>query len=241
MGVNGRLAQNFVFLKSSICLYLYFQIQNAQNKALLMQLETSTATPTETELAPEVVGVDEAEYALQKFEALKLLNDDYANATFDEARQLFEEIKNENGDIPASVSFEYALINDLLLPAREKRDLAEKAKRLFTSVYTNCSHLSSWMRKIYPFCSDRHKRSTFFGNLTKIDTIRRLPLSKIDTIRRLPLRLPKCHPRAHAQVLNPTPNDYKISPGPLIFMAVASSLGLLSSLVLICKAFCCKN
>lgn len=210
-----------------------------------MQLETPTEiasqTPTEitsqqedqvspTDIAsvPENVGSDEAEqlleYALQKFEALKILNNDYANATFEEARQMFEQIKTENGDIPASVSFEYALLNDLLLPARKKRDLKEKAKRVFAFAYTNCTQLSSWMRKIYPFCSDRTKRSTTmrFSNLT--DVFRRFT--------------PKC--QAHV-LTPPTPNDYRISPAPLIFMAVASSLGLLSSLILICKAFCCQH
>lgn len=195
-----------------------------------MRQETTSETETESAVTPEIVSEpniarsDEAEYALQKFEALKLISNDYANATFEEARQLFEQIKDENANIPASVTFEYALINDLLVPAREKRDLSEKTRRLLTSVQANCSMLSWWMRKIYPFCSDRNKRS--FRNLTDL----------IDVIRPRVFKAPKCQ----SEVLNPTPNDYKISPTPLIFMAVASSLGLLSSLILLCKAFCCK-
>lgn len=212
--------------------------------------------PTEIASEPEVVGSDEAEYALHKFEALKLLNNDYANATFEEARQLFEQIKNENGDIPASVSFEYALINDLLLPAREKRDLSDRLK---TAVSLNCSTLSWLVKRIYPFCSDRNKRSlsSSFRNMTDIlegfrglKAFNKTKKVLIDKVLTIPKNLrPVVVPygckfpiiRAQAQVLNPGSNDYRISPTPLIFMAVASCLGLLSSLVLICKAFCCKH
>ena len=221
-----------IFVSFGFNWFFYFQ---AQNTALTQTNINQEIASEPQEIASEDgLRSDDAEFILHKFEALKLVNDVYAQSTFEEARQIFEEVKEENSDIPASVTFEYALVNDLLVPAREKRDLSSRFK---TVVSVNCSTLSWLIRKIYPFCSDRNKRSLRSylrgRNLTDIVAIDRISPPKVQC------KFQDLSPEA--QVFNPSPNDYKISPTPLIFMAVASSLGLLSSLVLICKAFCCKH
>jgi len=99
---------------------------------------------------------------------LKLVNENFANATFEEARQFFEETKEEHPDIPASVTFEYALLNNLLTPE-----------------------------------SSRQKRSTSDNDNN-----------------------------------NNNNGQLKISSTPFIVIAVASALGLFSSIVLCCHKIC---
>ena len=65
----------------------------------------------------------EAEIALKKYEEVQLTNSDYANMTFEEARQFFEEIKSEYDDIPASMTFEEALLHSNLFSGRAKRSV----------------------------------------------------------------------------------------------------------------------
>jgi len=89
------------------------------------QAQVSKGTPAETvtPLLEDAQDLTEAEVALKKYEEVQLTNSDYANMTFEEARQFFEEIKSEYDDIPASMTFEEALLHSNLFSGRAKRSV----------------------------------------------------------------------------------------------------------------------
>jgi len=251
---------------------------------------TTTTNETDTAIQPlldDVQDFSEVEVARKRFEALQLRSSNYANLTFEDGRQFFEEVKSEYEDIPASMTFEEALAKNLL-PERKKRSLlvdmpvsedeayhaSLKGKGENLADLIKLENLRNAMIQVTKDLSTREldfylaefkkPNSAGFYNYplqvsdsTDRESLRQLMISaishwthfqlnevqkkiddEIDQIKRVKRssRVRNFFQKPQCQTQVPT-----ISPAPLIFIAVASSLGLLASLLVCCKTFCFKN
>lgn len=174
------------------------------NVIFIFQAQAAKATPAPATSAKnesvtplEVHDFSDAEAAMKRFEEIKPTNPDYANMTFDEARQHFEQFKSDSGDIPPSMTFEEALL---------KHNFGNGSFRVKRGISFDVIK-ESIPKQLLP----------------------KLPTAKFSFARPTP------------PPQQPDDTVVKINQAPFVFIAVSSSLGLLASLVLCCKSFCCKH